>query len=76
LQQLPQARTYASPKATQSLNLGRKWRGFRAKRFIFSGRNSYLEEHHPEHFGEVQEKYDGQLEDIGKKIAELEQADA
>jgi tetratricopeptide (TPR) repeat protein len=36
----------------------------------------YLEAHHPERFGEIQEKYDGQLEEIGKKIAELEQADA
>ena len=36
----------------------------------------YLEEHHPERFGEIQEKYDGQLEEIGKKIAELEQDDA
>jgi hypothetical protein len=38
-------------------------------------RDCYLEAHHPEHFGEIQEKYDGQLEDIGKKIAELEQVD-
>jgi hypothetical protein len=38
--------------------------------------DKYLEEHHAERFGEIQEKYDGQLEDIGKKIAELEQADA
>jgi hypothetical protein len=36
----------------------------------------YLEAHHPERFGEIQEKYDGQLEEIGKKIAELEQDDA
>ena len=36
----------------------------------------YLEAHHPERFGEIQEKYDGQLEEIVKKIAELEQADA
>jgi hypothetical protein len=36
----------------------------------------YLEQHHPERFGEIQEKYDGQLEEIGKKIEELEQTDA
>jgi hypothetical protein len=36
----------------------------------------YLEEHHLDRFGEIQEKYDGQLEEIGKKIEELEQADA
>jgi hypothetical protein len=36
----------------------------------------YLEAHHPERFGEIQEKYDGQLEAIGQKIAELEQVDA
>jgi len=36
----------------------------------------YLEEHHPERFREIQEKYDGQLEAIGQKISELEQTDA
>jgi hypothetical protein len=36
----------------------------------------YLEAHYPERFGEIQEKYDGQLEAISQKIAELEQADA
>jgi hypothetical protein len=36
----------------------------------------YLEEHYPERFREVQDKYDGQLEAISKKIAELEQIDA
>jgi hypothetical protein len=36
----------------------------------------YLEAYHPERFGEIQEKYDGQLEEIGKKIVEVEQADA
>jgi hypothetical protein len=36
----------------------------------------YLEQHHPERFREIQEKYDGQLEEIGKKISELEQMDA
>ena len=36
----------------------------------------YLEQHHPERFGEIQEKYDGNLEEIGKKIKELEQTDA
>ena len=36
----------------------------------------YLEAHHPERFREIQEKYDGQLEAISQKIAELEQADA
>jgi hypothetical protein len=35
----------------------------------------YLEEHHPERFGEIQEKYDGKLEAISQKIAELEQVD-
>lgn len=32
----------------------------------------YLEEHHPERFLAIQEKYDGQLETLDKKIAELE----
>jgi hypothetical protein len=36
----------------------------------------YLEAHYPERFGEIQEKYDGQLEEISKKIDELEQIDA
>jgi hypothetical protein len=36
----------------------------------------YLEAHHPGHFGEIQEKYDGQLEEIGKRIEELEHIDA
>jgi hypothetical protein len=36
----------------------------------------YLEEHHPEHFSEIQEKYEAQLEAVDKKIAELEQIGA
>ena len=36
----------------------------------------YLEAHHPERFGEIQEKYDGKLEEIVKNITELEQDDA
>jgi hypothetical protein len=36
----------------------------------------HLEAHHPERFGEIQEKYDRRLEEIGKKIMELEQDDA
>jgi hypothetical protein len=36
----------------------------------------YLEEHHPERFREIQEKYNGQLEAIDQKIAALEQVEA
>jgi hypothetical protein len=36
----------------------------------------YLEEHHPEQFVAIQETYDGQLEALDKKIAELEHGSA
>jgi hypothetical protein len=36
----------------------------------------YLEEHYPERFGAIQEKYDGQLEALDKNIVELEHRSA
>jgi hypothetical protein len=36
----------------------------------------YLEEHHPERFRAIQEKYDGQLEDIEQTIEALERVHA
>jgi hypothetical protein len=38
--------------------------------------DGYLEEHHPERFREIQEKYDGQLEAINQKIAAFEPMEA